>query len=99
MEYDASYKPLSLRMPAWWKTCCAGLSMRLWVREVDFTTLERVSGSYVSDDLRDREDDMIWRVRWGADWLYIYLLLEFRPPSIATWPCVSWSTLARCINR
>jgi hypothetical protein len=33
---------------------------------------------YVSEDLRDREDDMIWRVRWGAEWLYIYLLLEFQ---------------------
>jgi hypothetical protein len=34
---------------------------------VDFTSLERISGSYVSEDLRDREDDMIWRVRWGAE--------------------------------
>ncbi len=25
-------------------------------------TLEKVSGSYVSDDLRDREDDIVWRV-------------------------------------
>jgi hypothetical protein len=33
-----------------------------WVAELDFTTLEKVSGSYVSDDLRDREDDIIWRV-------------------------------------
>ncbi len=33
---------------------------------------------YVSDDLRGREDDIIWRVRWGEDWLYVYLLLEFQ---------------------
>ena len=49
-----------------------------WVEQLDLTTLERVSGSYVSDDLREREDDLIWRVRWGEGWLYVYLLLEFQ---------------------
>ena len=29
-----------------------------WVQEIDFSTLEKASGSYVSDDLRDREDDI-----------------------------------------
>ncbi len=49
-----------------------------WVQALDLTTLERCSGSYVSDDLRDRADDLIWQLRWGADWLYVYLLLEFQ---------------------
>jgi len=46
-----------------------------WVRELEFDTLERVSGSYVSDDFREREDDIIWRVHWRDRWLYVYLLL------------------------
>ncbi len=37
-----------------------------------------MSDSYVSDDLRDREENIIWRVRWGEGWLDVYLLLEFR---------------------
>ena len=37
-----------------------------------------MAGSYVSADLREREDDIIWRVRWGPQWLYLYLLLEFQ---------------------
>ena len=49
-----------------------------WVAEVELDTLERVSGSYVSDDLRERQDDIIWRVRWRGRWLYVYLLLEFQ---------------------
>jgi hypothetical protein len=49
-----------------------------WVREIDFSTLEKASGSYVSDDLRDREDDIIWRVRRRDTWFYIYLLIEFQ---------------------
>lgn len=49
-----------------------------WVQEVDFATLEKVSGSYVSDDLRTGEDDLVWRVRLREGWLYVYLLLEFQ---------------------
>ena len=38
-----------------------------WVQHLDYSTLEKVSGSYISDDLRDREDDIIWRIRMHAD--------------------------------
>ncbi len=57
--------------------------------DCDFTTLERVSGSYVSDDLRERHNDIVWRVFFrpkddqngeGA-WCYLYLLLEFQSTS------------------
>jgi predicted transposase YdaD len=77
MEHDASYK-LLFSHAHMVEDLLQGFVHEAWVREVDFTSLERVSGSYVSEDLRDREDDMIWRVRWGAEWLYIYLLLEFQ---------------------
>ncbi len=49
-----------------------------FAKQCDFSTLEKVSGSYVTDDLRDREDDLIWRVRCGDEFLYVYLLLEFQ---------------------
>lgn len=63
-----------------------------WVTQLDYTTLEKVSGSYVTDDLRDREDDIIWRLRMSraadvdvdadagapGEWVYVYLLLEFQ---------------------
>ena len=77
MEHDNSYKLLfaHARMV---EDLLRGFVQEAWVDEVDFATLERVSGSYVSDDLREREDDLIWRVRLGPDWLYIYLLLEFQ---------------------
>jgi len=49
-----------------------------WVRQVDLDSLETVKGSFVTDDFREREDDIVWRVRWGGDWLYVYLLIEFQ---------------------
>jgi len=49
-----------------------------WVQHLDFDSLEKVSGTYVTDVVRDREDDVIWKVRWRQDWLYVYLLIEFQ---------------------
>ena len=36
------------------------------------------SGSYVTDDLRDRADDIVWRVQVGGEWVYLYILIEFQ---------------------
>ena len=47
-----------------------------WVHAVDLDTLDKCNGSYVSDDLRDRQDDIVWRVRRGDEVAYVYLLLE-----------------------
>ncbi len=49
-----------------------------WVAQLDFDTLELVSGSFVSDRFEQRENDVIWRVRFRGEWLYVYLLLEFQ---------------------
>lgn len=35
-----------------------------FIADLDFSTLERCSGSYVTDDLRERHDDIVWRVGW-----------------------------------
>ena len=56
MEHDASYKDL-FSHPEMVADLLTGFVAELWVQEVDFATLEKVSGSYVSDDLRTREDD------------------------------------------
>ena len=51
-----------------------------WIEEVDFESLERQNQSFVTDNLREREDDVIWRAKWkGRDrWMYIYFLIEFQ---------------------
>lgn len=47
-----------------------------WLSQVDLDSLERVSDSYISDDLRARADDIVWRARCGDG--YVYLLIEFQ---------------------
>lgn len=50
-----------------------------FVAELDFSTLERCSGSYVAEDLRERHDDVVWRVGWkDGSWCYVLLLMEFQ---------------------
>ena len=49
-----------------------------WLDSIDFKTLEPVKASFATDDLRQRHDDCIWRMKFKDTWLYLYLLLEFQ---------------------
>ena len=79
--HDNAYKHL-FSHPQAVRDLLRGFVEEDWVALLDFDTLEKVSGSYITDDLRDREDDIIWRIRMqGAEvdeWIYVYLLLEFQ---------------------
>ncbi|MEX1058677.1 MAG: Rpn family recombination-promoting nuclease/putative transposase, partial [Natronospirillum sp.] len=75
--YANSYK-LLFSHPEMIADLLRGYVREPWVEQLDFSTLQRGGEGYVSDDLREREDDIIWRVRWGDQWLYVYLLLEFQ---------------------
>lgn len=76
-DHDASYR-LLFSHPQMVRDLLLGFVPGDWVRTLDFDSLEKMNGSYVTDDLRSRHADTIWRIRWGGDWLYIYLLLEFQ---------------------
>ena len=77
-EHDNSYK-LLFSNAAMVEDLLRGFVQEDWIRELDFSSLEKVGGEYVSDDLRHRQSDLVWRVRWGRErWLYVYLLLEFQ---------------------
>ena len=75
--YDNAYKHI-FSHPTMVEDLLRGFVHEEWVQHLDFGTLEKASGSYVSDDLRDREDDIIWRVKRRDEWIYIYLLIEFQ---------------------
>ena len=78
-DHDHAYK-LLFSEPEIITDLLQGFVHEDWVAELDFSTLEKVSGSYVSDDLRAREDDVIWRVKYQQSWIYVYLLIEFMNP-------------------
>jgi hypothetical protein len=77
---DSNYR-LFFSYPEMVEDLLKGFVHEDWVSRLDFGTLERVNGSFVSDDLKDRRNDVVWRLRWrggGEDWFYLYLLLEFQ---------------------
>lgn len=49
-----------------------------WLKGARFDTLERLNASFVSDTQQHRHSDMVWRLRVGQRWVWVYLLLEFQ---------------------
>ncbi|HYO16827.1 MAG TPA: Rpn family recombination-promoting nuclease/putative transposase [Thermoanaerobaculia bacterium] len=80
-EHDHGFKFLFSK-PHLVEALLRGFLPASWVEQLDFSTLRRGRGSYVTDDLRERHDDIIWSLRWkddrGEHWFWIYLLLEFQ---------------------
>lgn len=76
-HHDHSYK-LLFSHPEMVRDLLEGFVREDWLAQLDYGSLEKVSSSYVSDDLRSRADDLVWRVRWGENWIYVYLLIEFQ---------------------
>ena len=77
MEHDHAYKRLFSR-PELVADLLREFVREPWVAALDLATLDRVGASFVSADLRERESDLIWRVRTAEGWLYVYLLIEFQ---------------------
>ena len=76
-EHDAGYK-LLFSFPQTVRSLLGDFLPQEWQDLLDLDSLERINGSYVSEDLRSRHSDIVWRLRCGDDWLYLYLLLEFQ---------------------
>jgi len=76
-DYDHSYRQL-FSHPELIRDLLEGFVHEKWVEGLDLETLEKVNGTYISDDLRRREDDIIWRVKLSGTWIYVYLLIEFQ---------------------
>ena len=60
--HDRGYKRL-FSDPTLLEELLRGFLPGKWTDRLDFTTLERIGNSFVSDDLRERHSDLIWRLR------------------------------------
>jgi hypothetical protein len=77
-EHDSGYKSL-FSHPEMVEDLLRGFIHEDWVRDLDFSTLEKVPGNYVTPPMTTRESDVVWRLRWRGDRiLYVYLLMELQ---------------------
>ena len=75
--HDETYKKL-FAFPRVVEDLLRGFVVGLRVDDIDFSTLQKLSAEYVSDDLRKRHGDAVWRVGLRGGWLYLVVLLEFQ---------------------
>ena len=76
-DYDSEYR-LLFSHPEMVRDLLRGYVPGDWIEVADFSTLERINASYVSESSKQRHDDMVWRLRLNGRWVWIYLLLEFQ---------------------
>ncbi len=76
-DHGHGYKRL-FSHPEMIRDLLVGFVRELWIADLDFATLEKYPGELIDDRLQQRRNDVIWRLRRGPDWLYLYLLLEFQ---------------------
>ncbi len=58
-DHDHAYK-LLFSHPEMVADLLRGFVHEDWVGDLDFSTLEKVDASFVGDDLRFRESDLVW---------------------------------------
>lgn len=79
ISHDSGYK-LLFAHPRMVADPLRGFVKPAWLHLLDLDTLEPHKASFATDDLRQRHDDCIWRVKMRDHdtWLYLYILIEFQ---------------------
>lgn len=49
-----------------------------WIKEIDFTHAETIDKTYVNDNYKEYEADIIYKLRFKDSEVYLYLLIEFQ---------------------
>jgi predicted transposase YdaD len=75
--HDSGYKRL-FSHPEMIRDLLVGFVHEPWIADLDFASLETYRGEFIDDRLQQRRNDVIWRLRLGPDWFYVYVLLEFQ---------------------
>jgi len=75
--HDCGYKNF-FQNPVAVKQLLTSFVKEAWIHQLDFDTLERMNTSFVTDEFKEKESDMIYRVQINGKDTYIYLLIEFQ---------------------
>ncbi|MHC9543518.1 MAG: Rpn family recombination-promoting nuclease/putative transposase [Vulcanimicrobiota bacterium] len=76
-EHDRGYRML-LSHPGVVEDLIRSFVSGDFVREIDFGELEPYARSFIAEDYREREADVIWRVKVKERPVYFYILIELQ---------------------
>ena len=77
-QHDRSYR-LLFSQPRMVEDLVRRFIAEPWIDQLDFSSLERANGSFVSEKLHGRDGDIAWRLRLRSDpSTWVYLLIEFQ---------------------
>lgn len=73
--FDESYK-LLFSHPEMVRDLLLGFIDEEWVQDLDFSTLDPSPTEFITEFLKKRNADVIWRVRFKSQWLYDLALVS-----------------------
>lgn len=76
-EHDSRYKKL-FSHPSSVKKLMLSFIDEPWVKELDYSSLEKLDKSFVTDEFINKESDIIYRIKFREQDIFIYLLIEFQ---------------------
>lgn len=76
-EHDRRYKKL-FSHPVFVQELLEHFVHEDFIKELDFNSLERLDKSFITDDFKEKESDLIYKIQYQGKDVYIYLLLEFQ---------------------
>lgn len=101
VSHDSFYKTL-FSNPKMVKDLILDFIPEPFVADFDFSTLEICHNAYVTPHLAQRQNDLVWRVRWKDSVCYIYIILEFQSSQdhwmalrILTYTALLWESLIK----
>lgn len=75
--HDSGYKKL-FSNPVYLEELLTCFVDEDFVKELDFKSLERLDKSFITDDFKEKESDLIYKINFKGKPIYIFLLLEFQ---------------------
>ena len=75
--YDHALKNIFAH-PIMMESLIRGFVPEAWTKELDFSTLQKINVKHTTEDLHTRENDLIWKLKFRDQMLYIICLLEFQ---------------------
>jgi len=84
-RYDKTLKEL-LDNKTLMKELITGFIDKDWVKELDFRSLKKEKTDFLSEDLKEFRNDLLWSIKFKEQKLYFYIHIEFQSTPDRTMP-------------